>query len=288
MKTTRSQRSSGRVPAAARRYDRAAERGREVEQRLRSLGVELRGRLVEQEEPRTKNERRCNTDTLELAGGELVGLPAGEMLGAHPPERLEGANRDLERRHAEVLEPELELVLDAGHHDLVLRVLEDGGDRPARSLGRAVRVSRPPTSTLTGEPAAVEVRHQAGERAQQRRLSRPDGPSRQTSSPGWISSETSSSAGRPSPGYRYQDARSALEPQRPHHDDGDGSNDRQAVKRSTEATAPASAGPSEATSFHRLGEVQRTLERAGDERRDEPRAAAHASTASPRPRSAST
>ena len=154
-------------------HDRAAERRREVEQRLRSLGVELRGRLVEQEEPRTESERRCNTDSLELAGGELVGLPAGEMLGAHPPERLEGANRDLERRHAEVLEAELELVLDAGHHDLVLGVLEDGRDRP----GQVARPCRPrvaaPDLDPPGEPAAVEVRHQAGERAQQRRLSRP-------------------------------------------------------------------------------------------------------------------
>jgi hypothetical protein len=146
-------------------HDRAAERRREVEQRLRSLGIELRGRLVEQEEPRTKNERRCNTDTLELAGGELVGLPTGELLGAHPPERLEGANRDLERRHTEVLEPELELVLDAGHDDLVLGILEDGGDRP----GQIARPGRPRLASFdlhpAREPAAVEVRHQAGERA---------------------------------------------------------------------------------------------------------------------------
>ena len=98
------------------------------------------------------------------------------MLGTHPPERLEDTNRDLERRHAEVLEPELELVLDAGHDDLVLGILEDGGDRP----GQVAWPRRPclASSDLdpAGEPTAVEVRHQAGERAQQRRLARPGRP----------------------------------------------------------------------------------------------------------------
>ena len=103
-------------------------------------------------------------------------LPTGEMLGAHPPERLEGADRDLERRHAEVLEPELELVLDAGHDDLVLGILEDGRDRP----GQVARPCRPRLASSdldpAGEAAAVEVRHEAGERAQERRLSRPGRP----------------------------------------------------------------------------------------------------------------
>ena len=75
------------------------------------------------------------------------------------------------RWHADVLEAELELVLDAGHHDLVLGILEDGGDRS----GQVARPCRPrvaaPDLDPTGEPAAVEVRHRP--KRAQRRLSRP-------------------------------------------------------------------------------------------------------------------
>ena len=75
--------------------DRAPECRGEIEQRLRRLGIELRRRLVEQEQLRTEGERRSDTDPLELAGGELVGLPAHEVTGAQRRERLEDASPDL-------------------------------------------------------------------------------------------------------------------------------------------------------------------------------------------------
>ena len=116
-------------------------------------------------------ERRCDADSLELAGGELVGLPAREVTGAQGSEGLEDASLDLQRRHAEVLETELELVLDAGHHDLVLRVLEDARDC-AGQVARPRRPRVPPIDLDTpGEASSVEVRHQPGENAQKRRLS---------------------------------------------------------------------------------------------------------------------
>ena len=71
---------------------------------------------------------------------------------------------------AEVLEPERDLVRGDRHHDLVLRILEDGRDR-AGELGRARAAGvEPGDDDPAREAAAVEVRHEPGERAQQRRL----------------------------------------------------------------------------------------------------------------------
>ena len=77
---------------------------------------------------------------------------------------------------AQVLEPERDLVRDDRHHDLVLGILEDRRDRPSE-LGRAgaARVQAGDDDPAR-ERAAVEVRHEPGERAQQRRLAGARGP----------------------------------------------------------------------------------------------------------------
>jgi hypothetical protein len=141
-----------------------------VEEPLGRLGVELRGRLVEEQQPGPQSERGREADALQLAAGELRRLPAREVGGADGVERLERLRPDLRGRRAQVLEPERDLVLDPGHHDLVLGVLEDGGDGPDE-------VGRPGTARVEAadddgpaEPAAVEVGHEPGERAQERRL----------------------------------------------------------------------------------------------------------------------
>ena len=87
-----------------------------------------------------------------------------------------GPREDLGRRRAEVLEPERHLVLDPVEDDLVLRVLEERRHR-ARELGRPLQ-SRVAAGHLhlAGETPAVEVRDEAGERAQERRLPRAGGP----------------------------------------------------------------------------------------------------------------
>ena len=92
------------------------------------------------------------------------------MRGTDGVERLVNLCPDLRRRRAEVLEPERDLVRDPGHHDLVLRVLEDGRDRPDE-VGRpgAARVEAA-DDDRPAEAAAVEVGHEPGERAQKRRL----------------------------------------------------------------------------------------------------------------------
>ena len=87
-----------------------------------------------------------------------------------------GARQDLLERRAEVLEAEGDLCRDPRHHDLVLRVLEDRRDRPGqRGRMRAPRVE-PGDHDPAREAAAVEMRHQPGERPHERRLPGPRAP----------------------------------------------------------------------------------------------------------------
>ena len=141
-----------------------------VEEERGAFGIELRGRLVEQQQLRLERERGREADALQLAAGELDRLAPPEMERVHRSERALDARPDLGRRHAEVLEPERDLVRGDRHHDLVLRILEDGRDR-AGELGRARAAGvEPGDDDPAREAAAVEVRHEPGERAQQRRL----------------------------------------------------------------------------------------------------------------------
>ena len=94
------------------------------------------------------------------------------MLRADGGERCVGAREDLGRRRAEVLEPEGHLVLDPVEDDLVLRVLEQRGHR-AGKLGGPLEPGVPAGDLhLAGETPAVEMRDEAGERSQKRRLPR--------------------------------------------------------------------------------------------------------------------
>ena len=140
------------------------------------IGVELRGRLVEEQQRRLERERRGEADALQLPAGELDRLPAPEVERVDGVEGALDPRPDLRRRDAEVLEPERDLVRRDRHHDLVLRILEDRRHRPGE-LGRpgAARVEAGDHDPAR-EAAAVEVRHEAGERAEQGRLARPGGP----------------------------------------------------------------------------------------------------------------
>ena len=119
-----------------------------------------------------ERERGGEADALELAARERGRRAAEQVRGADGLERRSRAARDLARRRPEVLEPERDLRLDAGEHDLLLRVLEHRRDRSCK-VGRAV-ASRVEAVDLdaTGEAAPVEVRHEPGERAEERRLPR--------------------------------------------------------------------------------------------------------------------
>ena len=85
-------------------------------------------------------------------------------------ERPLDARPDLGRRDAEVLEPERNLVRSDRHHDLVLRILEDGRHRAGELRRAGAAGVEPGDDDPAREAAPVEVRHEPRERAQQRRL----------------------------------------------------------------------------------------------------------------------
>src|SRR4051794_15404087 len=142
----------------------------DLEELVGGGGVELRRRLVEQQQPGPQRERRGEADTLQLATRELPHGPLDEMLATDERERLVDALPDLRWLDTEVLEAERDLVADAAHHRLVLRVLEDRRDRPGQL--RRMRAARVEAADLDAarKGAAVEVRYQPRERAQQCRL----------------------------------------------------------------------------------------------------------------------
>ena len=196
------------------------------------------------------------------------------MLGADECERLLDPRPDLGRLGADVLEPERDLVRDPRHHDLVLGVLEDRRDG-SRELRRA-RLARVDAADddATREDAPVEVRHEPRERTQQRRLAGARRPEHETCSPSASSSDRSSSAGGRPGAYLKSDARRRLQPYGPHDHERDGGDDRDAVDGapcgSRRTCVPAASVPAR---LHRLCEVEAPLERAGEQRREQPRAA---------------
>ena len=85
-------------------------------------------------------------------------------------ERLVRPRPDLGRRHAEVLEPESDLVPDERHHDLVLGILEDRRGRPGEHSRPRPAGVHPGHEHAAGEAPAVEMRNEPGERAKERRF----------------------------------------------------------------------------------------------------------------------
>ena len=142
----------------------------QVEERVGGLGVELRRRLVEQQQLRLERKRGRERHALQLAPGELTGRAVGEVRRTDRSERLLDARPDLRRLDADVLEAEGDLVRDIVHHDLVLGILEDGRDYTGELRGPRLARVEPGNDDAPVETATVEVRHEAGERAQQRRL----------------------------------------------------------------------------------------------------------------------
>ena len=144
----------------------------DLEERIRRGGIELGRRLVEQQELRAKRERGRERDALQLASGQLGRLPAGQVLGADERQRFVDPRPDLRRLGTEILEPEGDLVRDSGHHDLILRVLEDRRHRAGEQPGSGLAGVEARDDDGARERAAVKVRHEPGKRAEQARLAR--------------------------------------------------------------------------------------------------------------------
>ena len=144
-----------------------------AEQLVAGDRIELGRRLVEQQQPRPARERRAERDPLELAAGQLVRRAVQQPGDAERQRGLLDPARDRRLAPAAVLQRERELRAHRAHHDLRLGVLEQrAGDRG--ELGRPVLARvQPARHQPPGELAAVEVRHEPGGGAQQRRLAGP-------------------------------------------------------------------------------------------------------------------
>src|SRR5213592_5314086 len=100
-------------PLLGQQHGRAAVPGksqRQLDQPFGRLRVELRGRLVEQQQLRLERQRRGEADPLQLPAGQRGDEATGEVLGADRRERLECLGLDLPRPRADVLKAERDLV----------------------------------------------------------------------------------------------------------------------------------------------------------------------------------
>ena len=173
----------------------------QVEERLGGLGIELRGRLVEQQQPRPKRERRGEADALQLAARELADRHArrgARRRRARAPPRPAARSPPGRRR---------------GSRGRTRPRSRPGSSRPGPpDPGRPTRPC--PTSCAGRALARVEAgdddaalrRRRRGSAARARRARagastcpQPEGPSSATCSPSSIVSETPSSTGAPAP-----------------------------------------------------------------------------------------
>ena len=148
-----------RAVGAERRDDRADVGG--------ALRIEVRGRLVEQQQARTERDRAGDRQTLLLTAGERVGAAVGGIREAHRRERRVHPCPDLRGRHAAVLEPERDVVAGARHDELRLWILEHERGLGA-SLSRCVAAHQELALAL----AAAGAVEKTGERLEQRALAR--------------------------------------------------------------------------------------------------------------------
>ena len=93
--------------------------------------VEVRRRLVEDEDVGSHRQHRGQGDAPALAEAEVVRRPLGGVGHADRVQRLRGAGRQLVAAQAEVGRPEGDVVTDRGHEQLVVGVLEHDADAPA-------------------------------------------------------------------------------------------------------------------------------------------------------------
>ncbi len=157
---------------------------------LAQLLVERRERLVEQQQLRALDQRARERDALLLAARELVGLALRERPELHQRQHLRDALADLRRRHALLLQPVGDVLLD--RHVREQRVgLEHQVDRPlvGRHVGHVDAVDEDPPDVGCSKPASIRSSVV---------LPQPEPPRIANSSPFRMSSDTPSTAVTPS------------------------------------------------------------------------------------------
>ena len=153
-----------------RRLPLLVEPAQQPDQLVAGNGVQLRGRLVEQHQPRPAGERRAERDALLLAAGELVRRAIQQRVDAERERDLLDAARDRGGAVAAALERERELGAHRAHHQLRLGVLEEHAGERAEARRPVLAGVEAGERDATGEMPAVEVRHEAAGGPQQRRL----------------------------------------------------------------------------------------------------------------------
>ena len=175
-----------------RRLPLLVEPAQQPDQLVAGDRVQLRGRLVEQHQPRAARERRAERDALLLAAGELVGRAVEQRVDAERERHLLDPARDRRGAVAAALERERELGAHRAHHELRLGVLEERAGERARVGGpvlarvearerRRARRSAPPWKCGTRPQAARSSVD----------LPLPESPASRQNSPGSISRLTS-------------------------------------------------------------------------------------------------
>lgn len=136
----------------------------------RSIRIELRGRLVQHQDPRLERERGRDCDPLTLASGERLDGAVAQPQETDQRERPLDARQHLRPRNGPQLERKRDLVLDPVDHHLCLRVL--GHDPDQLAHGRRAVSRRRASGDLDppSQPPACEVGHQPVQAAEQRRL----------------------------------------------------------------------------------------------------------------------
>ena len=243
----------------------------QVEERLGRLRVELRGRLVEQQQPRPQRERRGETDALQLAPRELADRPLGEVLGADraraprrpaarsPPARPRGSRGRTRPRSRPGSSPTWSSGILEDRRDVTderrrraSRACRDRRPRPARRRRRRGSAARARRARAAASTCRCP-RGRAARRARRRRSS-----ARRRRAPA-CRRRTRSAGPRPE-----------LEPPG-HHHDRERAGEREPVEASPRrSAAPACARAAVAARLHRLGDVEAALERAREERREQP------------------
>src|SRR3989304_1149106 len=146
--------------------------GEERRDRVRAGRIELRGRLVEDEDPGAHDEHAGDGHALLLPAGEgrrrAFGQICDAKLGQGPPD----ARVDLRARHAEVLETEGQLLAhgEPRRRELVGRRGEDDAHAPHAAGPRRGGGPLPVDDDLAGDLGTNDTRDEARGRQGQRRL----------------------------------------------------------------------------------------------------------------------
>ena len=171
-----------------------------AEQLVARDGIELRGRLVEQHEPRAAGERRAERHALELAARELVRRAVEQRRDAERERRLLHPARDRGGRQPAVLEREGELAATVPMTTCVSGSWNSVPATAASAPGPCSRVSSPPTSSrpANSPPWKCGTSPQAARSSVD--LPEPLAPARTTNSPGAIARSRRAARARPRPG----------------------------------------------------------------------------------------